>query len=411
MIILKKQILAGALALSIIVSGTAVLADESTEKIQDAEVISENVESEDILDLLDVETYDKDGTTMVPLREIAEGILGLDVKWNNESRSVEIGSGPQWTSITIGENSYFFAKMAPFKLSQAPEIKDDLTYVPVEFFSEVLRYEIESEVYTPEEKILSGFIKGIEKTDKNIRLLVAGNEKTTGLDEILLAIVDETIVVDKEGKEFKVENLKVGTKIKAILPEIMTMSLPPQGTAVKIIVENIDVYIEDTIDTDNEELKHPVIVGLEDELDKEINHKIKEYIKEIKENDLYKDLKLGYEISLLSDEKISIIFNGTFDFNNSEKTFVKSLNFDLKTGEEINFESYFDSSEESQEKLGKVLQKAAKNQLDMDFEAEGKQIYFRGSQVVVYYYPLDDSVTSPVYLHLSLDDVESLINK
>ena len=87
------------------------------------------------------------------------------------------------------------------------------------------------------------------------------------------------------------------------------------------------------------------------------------------------------------------------------------MNFDLETAEEINFQSYFDDSEESQEKLGKLLQKLAKEQLDMDFEAEGKQIYFRGSELVVFYYPLDDSVVFPVYLHLPLEDVKGLISK
>ncbi len=402
---MKKKFLAGVVALSIILSGSAVLADENTEGFQDAVLISEKLEDETILDLSDVESYYKDGTKMVPLREVAEGMLNLEVKWINETRSVEVGSGPQWTSITLGENSYFFARIAPFKLSQAPELKNSLTYVPVEFFADVLRYEV------AENGILSGFIKAVEKTDENTRFLVAGDEKTSGVDEILLAIIDETIVVDKDGNEFDVQDLKVGMGVKAFLPEIMTMSLPAQGTTDKLIVEGTDVYIEDKIDTENEEIKYPAIVGLEDELDKEINHKIEEYIKEIKENDLYKDLKMGYEINLLSDEKISIRFYGTFDFQESEKTIIKSLNFDLETAEEINFQSYFDDSEESQEKLGKLLQKLAKEQLDMDFEAEGKQIYFRGSELVVFYYPLDDSVVFPVYLHLPLEDVKGLISK
>lgn len=413
MIILKKQILSGALAFSIMVSGATVLADKNVEKLSNEEVISEKLEDDKILDLSSIKSYDKDGTKMVALREIAEEILGLEVKWIDETRSVEVGSGPQWTSIKIGENSYFFARIAPFKLAQAPEIKDGLTYVPVEFFTDVLRYEIKSEVETPEkeEMILSGFIKSVEELDGNKRILVAGNEETTGLDEILLYISDETIVVDKAGNEFKVENLKVGTKVRAVLPEIMTMSLPAQGTAVKILVENTDVHIENLVDKDNKEIRYPEIVGLEGKLEKQVNTKIEEYIKEIKENDLYKDLKLGYEISLLSDEKISIIFYGTFDFEESERTFIKSLNLDLKIAEEINFENYFKDDKESQEKLGELLQDVAKEQLNMDFEAEGKEIYFKGSKVVVFYYPLDDNVVSPVSLYISLEDVKNLINK
>lgn len=413
MIILKKQILSGALAVSIMVSGATVLADKNVEKLSNEEVISEKLEDDKILDLSSIKSYDKDGTKMVALREIAEEILGLEVKWIDETRSVEVGSGPQWTSIKIGENSYFFARIAPFKLGQAPEIKDGLTYVPVEFFTDVLRYEIKSEVETPEKEeiILSGFIKSVEELDGNKRILVAGNEETTGLDEILLYISDETIVVDKAGNEFKVENLKVGTKVRVVLPEIMTMSLPAQGTAVKILVENTDLHIENLVDKNNKEIRYPKIVGLEGKLEKQVNTKIEEYIKEIKENDLYKDLKLGYEISLLSDEKMSIIFYGTFDFEESEKTFIKSLNLDLKIAEEINFENYFKDDKESQEKLGELLQDVAKEQLNMDFEAEGKEIYFKGSKVVVFYYPLDDNVVSPVSLYISLEDVKNLINK
>lgn len=400
---MKKQILAGALALSIIVSGTAILADEKEENINYVETISEKMGDNEILDLSNVETYYKDGTEMVPLREVAEGILGLEVKWIGETWSVEIGSGPQWTSIKIGENSYFFGRIAPFKLSQAPEINNSLTYVPIEFFTDVLRYEI------VEAGVLSGFIKTVEKTDGKTSILVGGDEKTSGVDEILLRIVEETIVVDTDNNKFDVENLKVGTKIKTILPEIMTLSLPPQGTAVKIIVENADVHIKDKTDEENEAIKYPAIEGLEEEIGKEINGKIEEFIKGFKENDLYKDLKVGYEIKFFSDEKTSIIFNGTFDFNDSERTFVKSLNLDLNTAKEINFENYFQDSKESQEKLELILQEAAKEQIDSDFEAEGKQIYFKGSYVIVFYYPLDDSVIFPVELYLPLEDVESLI--
>ena len=61
--------------------------------------------------------------------------------------------------------------------------------------------------------------------------------------------------------------------------------------------------------------------------------------------------------------------------------------------------------------MGELLQDVAKEQLNMDFEAEGKEIYFKGSKVVVFYYPLDDNVVSPVSLYISLEDVKNLINK
>lgn len=409
---MKKRILTGALALSIVASGTTVFANEKMEIVPISEAISETVENNRILDLSKIETYEKDGTKMVPLRQVAEGILGIEVKWINETRSVEIGSGPQWTSITIDKNSYFFARVAPFELSQAPELKDGLAYVPVEFFTKILKCEIKSEANVPEyeEQILSGFIKAISDIEGRKRILVGGDEKTTGLDEILLSIADETIIVDKDENEFKVEDLKVGTKIKAVLPQIMTMSLPPQGVAVKVIVENTDVHVEKITDKDNKEIKYPKILGLEEKVENNINKKIEEFVKGIKGNDLFKDLKLDYEISLLSDKKMSIVFYGIYDLNNSEKNLVRSVNFDLETSNEINFANYFKEDEESQKKLIEILKDKAREQLDMEFEAEGKQIYFKGSKVVVFYYPLDDAVIFPVHLYLSLEDVESLAN-
>ena len=54
---------------------------------------------------------------MVPLREVAEA-AGFTVTWDAENRAVK-------------------GKMMPLTLSAAPEIVNDLTYVPAEFFAEV----------------------------------------------------------------------------------------------------------------------------------------------------------------------------------------------------------------------------------------------------------------------------------
>lgn len=397
---MNKRILTLGLALIMISSGIPALANRNIE----SKVAM--MEEDHILDLSNVETYNKNGTKMVPIREVAENHLGLEIKWIAETRSVEIGSGPRWTSIKIGENSYFYGKIAPFKLSQAPEIKNSLTYVPIEFFTKVLSYKIKSEEDIVEESILTGFVKSVES--KN-RILVAGDEKNKGTDEVLFIIGEETIVVDKSGKDFNIEDLKVGSKVEVVLPEILTLSLPPQGVAVKITVMDTSVSIEDNIYENNADIQYPKILGLEDEIGKEINLKIEEFIENINRDDLYKDLKLDYEISLLSDEKLSILFNGRFNFGDSEKLMVKSLNLNLETAKEITYDNYFDTSKSAQEKLLKILEKSSKQQMDMDFEAEGKSIYFKGSNLVVFYYPLDDSVIHPVYLYIPLEDIKDLI--
>ena len=73
------------------------------------------------------------GIIMVPLRITAEA-LGYEVTWKGETNSVDLSRGAQFTTITIDKNSYFFAKMAPVSLDQAPEIINSRTYVPIEFF-------------------------------------------------------------------------------------------------------------------------------------------------------------------------------------------------------------------------------------------------------------------------------------
>ena len=80
------------------------------------------------------DVYAKDNTTMVPLREVAEA-AGFTVTWDAENRAVILNDGVY--SLKIGENSYVKGKMMPLTLSAAPEIVNDLTYVPAEFFTEV----------------------------------------------------------------------------------------------------------------------------------------------------------------------------------------------------------------------------------------------------------------------------------
>ncbi|MBQ8301593.1 MAG: copper amine oxidase N-terminal domain-containing protein, partial [Clostridia bacterium] len=77
----------------------------------------------------------ENGTVMVPLREIAE-TLGFTVEWDGATRSVMLNSGKY--SLKIDENSYVAGRMMPVELGSAPVIKNDLTFVPVEYFTQVL---------------------------------------------------------------------------------------------------------------------------------------------------------------------------------------------------------------------------------------------------------------------------------
>lgn len=123
-----------------------VMIDERDE----TEVVEEEIQEIRVIDMLEInnkeinlekEVYgNEEGVVMIPLRQIAEE-LGYEVKWNNETRSVELTKDVQWTSVTIGEDSYNFAKMI-IKLGAAPELKEATTFVPLTFLEEVLKVNI-----------------------------------------------------------------------------------------------------------------------------------------------------------------------------------------------------------------------------------------------------------------------------
>ena len=81
----------------------------------------------------------QDGTTiMVPLRAVAEA-LGYTVRWYPETEEVRVGPG---ISVTIGQDRYVYMKTPLISLGTAPVLKNGVTWVPLNFFPEVLRTEI-----------------------------------------------------------------------------------------------------------------------------------------------------------------------------------------------------------------------------------------------------------------------------
>lgn len=83
----------------------------------------------------------KDDVVMLPMREVAEG-MGYEVGWNGEKRSITVGTVQMGVNFAIGENKYFKSKMTPFVLDKAPELINELTYVPAGFFTDVLWAEV-----------------------------------------------------------------------------------------------------------------------------------------------------------------------------------------------------------------------------------------------------------------------------
>jgi hypothetical protein len=76
----------------------------------------------------------EDGIVMVPVRAVAEA-LGYDVNWDHETKSVRLGVA---IHLWIGNTEVHFGRRAPIAISTAPQIVDGSTYVPLDFFIDVL---------------------------------------------------------------------------------------------------------------------------------------------------------------------------------------------------------------------------------------------------------------------------------
>ncbi|WP_018249866.1 hypothetical protein [Orenia marismortui] len=88
--------------------------------------------------------------------------------------------------------------------------------------------------------IATGYIKKIgEHNENNYILLVNKLDNAKNFEGIKLFINKDTKLLDeKTNTKIKFKDLKVGMKIEAHHSKIMTMSLPPQTRAIKIIVTN-----------------------------------------------------------------------------------------------------------------------------------------------------------------------------
>lgn len=86
-----------------------------------------------VIDLENIETYYKNNTLMIPVREIAELQYYLNVKWIDELNEVRVGQPSYDVIFNIGINEYINEGVA-YELSEEPELIEGKTYVPEEFF-------------------------------------------------------------------------------------------------------------------------------------------------------------------------------------------------------------------------------------------------------------------------------------
>lgn len=84
-----------------------------------------------------VAVYEEGGKVMIPLRLVMEA-LGYKVTWENASSRVDMNEMDDHFHLHINESYYFVNEMEKIQLMNSPSLTAERTYVPVEFFKDVV---------------------------------------------------------------------------------------------------------------------------------------------------------------------------------------------------------------------------------------------------------------------------------
>ena len=235
---MTQKLLISTVALSLL-SGGAVLANGAdidtgaalVKPQTDSEVQAQPVLNGAVADGVSAETLN--GVSMIPLRSVAEE-FGYTVTWKEEDQSITLTKGAVYIRIAIGEDAYALSRRAAQPLGSAPVLKDDcITYVPLNFVTEILGgYYSENEDGTY--KIVDPSIVSVSSVNEDGSLTVLDSY----LGEVVVHIADNT-VIEANGKAASISDIKPGMMLGVEYAAEMTASIPPQTTAVKIILENL----------------------------------------------------------------------------------------------------------------------------------------------------------------------------
>ncbi len=216
--------------------------------------------------VLEISAFEENGQVMVPVRAVCEA-LDMEVVWNDEAKRVEITKLPHYVTFTPFEDGYTFARTAPIMLGTAPQLLGEgVTYVPAEFFGEIIPSECEISE-TGVEITYGEQAEAEQSADRNV--LITGNEegKLTVYDpmqgEVIVNITEETKITDEEGADASAEILAAGKLVKIEYAPAMTLSLPPIANAVSITVLAGDYELVQTEVTGFEE--NGILVSLNEE--------------------------------------------------------------------------------------------------------------------------------------------------
>ncbi|PAB58389.1 copper amine oxidase N-terminal domain-containing protein [Anaeromicrobium sediminis] len=206
--------------------------EKEVSKEEPIPTLYEEVKAEDKVKMVKFEAnaQEIDGVMMVPLRSTLEK-AGYTLKWHEDTHSVDISKGNQWTNIKIGKNLYFFNRVAPFQLSKEPVIIDGRTLVPAEFFNAILNLGLEiidGKLIISDEMVAvhRGYVQEI-KNDENGNMSITISSQEVPKDEF-----DKKIIHLSSDNTYVNTKVEKGLFVNVITPPIMTMSIPAQTSGV-----------------------------------------------------------------------------------------------------------------------------------------------------------------------------------
>lgn len=245
---MKKLLAAVAIIAVATTSSIGVFAEYDPNKVVDPNAVSTKMTKPvfavsvngNLLETADIYVSEKD-EVMIPIRAVAEA-LGFTVGW--DSGRVTLTKSPVYVTFAIGEDSYTFAKTAPMQIGQAPELVNELTYVPDTFFSTILEADItvaqNGEITinygeaTEEKQEGKAVVKSVtEDEEYDYTAVLVEDEK---LGEVQLNLGEESEIVLADGTKGTPAEIKEGMNLDIEYGEAMTMSIPPQNNPVKVTV-------------------------------------------------------------------------------------------------------------------------------------------------------------------------------
>jgi len=240
-----KTTIAGAAIAAILTSGAAATdvmpinqADESAIMLINSDV---NLYVNGLASSVNAKEFD--GKMMLPLRGLCEA-LGMNVGWDNDTRTITIEKMPVYITCTPDADGYTFAKTAPMLLGAAPVLEDGTTYVPLNFATEILGAQL---VEADGEISITTVAEEAPAATANEAVVTEIGENTitvydTKLGEVVANIAEDTVITDKDGNAVKADAIAEGALIEVKYADFMTMSLPPITNALEIKVTTEETY-------------------------------------------------------------------------------------------------------------------------------------------------------------------------